>query len=55
MTSFYISVLVYCGRNLQDAEPLSAYGLAGGCTVHALRKKQPEPEPKSGKFVCELL
>ncbi|XP_072038648.1 ubiquitin-like protein 7 [Amphiura filiformis] len=39
-------LLLYCGRKLQDAEPLNSYGLQGGCTVHALRKKQPEPEPK---------
>ncbi|XP_038071484.1 ubiquitin-like protein 7 [Patiria miniata] len=35
--------MVYCGRLLRDADNLKLYGLESGCTVHALRKKEPIP------------
>ncbi|XP_022100884.1 ubiquitin-like protein 7 [Acanthaster planci] len=35
--------MVYCGRLLRDTDSLKFYGLESGCTVHALRKKEPVP------------
>ncbi|XP_072167145.1 ubiquitin-like protein 7 [Diadema setosum] len=38
--------LVYCGKLLRDSDTLASSGFKTGCTIHILRKRQPEPEIK---------
>lgn len=46
----YFSELIYCGKKLQDSEPLEGAGLKAGATVFALKKFLAEKDDSHGNI-----